>query len=91
MTVAVSRVNRSGQTTLPKEIREILCVSVGQEIAYLSDGKRVEVVAVPEDPLALGSEEEFRAMIARSDEQASAGRVSEKGDATARIRAKHGL
>ena len=48
-------------------------------------------MAVPEDPRALGSEEEFRAMIARSDEQASAGRVSEKGDATARIRAKHGL
>lgn len=91
MAVAVSRLTQSGQITLPKEIRKILGVSPRQEVAFLSDGKRVEIVAVPENPLTLHSKEEFWDDIAKSEEDIKAGRVHDANEALEKIGQRYGL
>ncbi len=91
MPIAVSSITRSGQITLPKSFREILGVDVLDQVTLLSDGKRVEIVAVPDDPLTLGSEEEFRARVAASDAAYARGDARDASDLTDRMREKYGL
>ena len=54
MPIASTTITQTGQVTLPKVMRDILGVGVGEQVSFLSDGKRVEIVAVPKDPLTLG-------------------------------------
>lgn len=91
MPVAVSTITQTGQITLPKNIREVLGVGIKDQVALLSDGKRVEVVAVPADPLTLGSEEEFRARVAQADEDYRKGKAHRAAELTERLRAQYGL
>lgn len=91
MPVAVSTITQSGQMSVPKSIRAILGVETGDQVALLSDGKRVQLVAVPKDPLSLGSPEEFLARVSRSQADYDAGRAHDADEAIAGVRAKYGL
>lgn len=91
MPLAVSTVTQSGQITLPKEIRNILGVKPHDQVALVSDGTRVELVAVPEDPLTLHDRGELwdRLAVARND--VAEGRTSPAGALTSAMREKYGL
>lgn len=69
MPVAVSTITQSGQISIPKSIRKILGVGPRDQVALLSDGERVELVAVPKDPLQLGTREEFLARVDRAEDE----------------------
>lgn len=91
MPAAVSTITQTGQVSIPKVIRDILGVGPRDQVEFLSDGERVQIVAVPRDPLTLGTKEEFWESIARADEDASAGRTSDLLQTTSDLRAKYGL
>lgn len=91
MPVAVSTITQTGQITLPKTIREILGVGTKDQVALLSDGKRVEIVAVPKDPLTLGSSDEFRQRVAHADEAYRRGDVRDAREMTAQLKARYGI
>lgn len=91
MPAVVSTVTQTGQVTIPKVIRDILGVGPNDQVAFLSDGERVQIVAVPKDPLALGTREEFWKSVARADEDFAAGRFASAQDMTDSLRAKYGL
>ncbi|MCI2206914.1 MAG: AbrB/MazE/SpoVT family DNA-binding domain-containing protein [Atopobiaceae bacterium] len=87
----MSRITQTGQITLPKEFREILGVGVRDQVELLSDGSRVEIRAVPDEPLSLGTKEEFWARVQNSDEQYAAGEAAPANDLIDRMRSDHGL
>ena len=91
MTVAVSTITQTGQITLPKSIRDILGVGIKDQVALLSDGERVEVVAVPKDPLAVGDRSEFLERVARSNAAYAAGDVQPASELTGKLRERYGL
>ena len=91
MPAGVSTITQSGQVSLPKVIRDILGVGPHDQVEFLSDGERVQIVAVPKDPLTLGTREEFWESVARADEDYAAGRVSEIRSVTDAARARYGL
>lgn len=91
MPVATSTIMQAGQVTLPKVIRDILGVTTSDQVSFLSDGTRVEIVAIPKDPLTLGSEDEFRARVTEADVAFARGDVRGSGELTARMREKYGL
>ena len=91
MPAVVSTVTQAGQVTIPKVIRDILGVGPNDQVAFLSDGERVQIVAVSKDPLALGTREEFWESVARADEDYASGRYVSAQDMTDSLRAKHGL
>lgn len=91
MPAAVSTITQSGQVSIPKVIRDILGVGPRDQVEFLSDGERVQIVAVPKDPLTLGTREEFWESVARADEDYDAGRVTEVRSMTDSMRARYGL
>lgn len=91
MPMAVSTITKTGQVTLPKEFRDILGVGTQDQVVFLSDGKRVEVAAVPEDPLSLHGADEFWDGIAQARQDYVAGRFSPAGAKVADLREKYGL
>ena len=91
MTVAVSTITQTGQITLPKSIRDILGVGIKDQVALLSDGERVEVVAVPKDPLTIDSKEAFLARVAQSNAAYTAGAVRPASELTSKLRERYGL
>lgn len=91
MPAAVSTITQTGQVSIPKVIRDILGVGPRDQVEFLSDGERVQIVAVPKDPLTLGTKEEFWESIARADEDVSSGRTSDLLQTTSSLRAKYGL
>lgn len=70
--------------------RDILGVGPYDQVAFLSDGERVEVVAIPEDPLTLGSKEEFLVRVARADEAYEKGTVKDSREVMSALRDKYG-
>ena len=91
MPMAVSTVTKSGQITLPKEFRTILGVKAYDQVALVSDGTRVELVAVPADPLALHDEGELWEHLAVARNDVAEGRTSPAGALSASMREKYGL
>ena len=91
MPIATGTIMQSGQVSIPKVIREILGVGPGDQIEYLSDGKRVEVRAVPEPPVQFGSEEEFYERIARADAEYEAGLTRPVNELIQQARERYGL
>jgi hypothetical protein len=80
--------------TLPdKCANETVILGVGprDQVAFLSDGERVQVVAVPKDPLILGSKEEFWESVARTDKDVAEKRTHSVADVTDALRSKYGL
>lgn len=73
MPAAVSTITQTGQVSIPKVIRDILGVGPRDQVEFLSDGERVQIVAVPKDPLTLGTREEFWESIARAEAQLEQG------------------
>ena len=66
-------------------------VSTITQSGQVSLGERVQIVAVPKDPLTLGTREEFWESVARADEDYAAGRVTEIRSATDAARTRYGL
>lgn len=91
MPAAVSTITQTGQVSIPKVIRDILGVGPRDQVEFLSDGERVQIVAVPKDPLTLGSKEEFWESIARADNDFAEGRVRVAREAATELRQKYGL
>ena len=91
MPAAVSTITQSGQVSIPKVIRDILGVGPRDQVEFLSDGERVQIVAVPKDPLTLGTKEEFWESVSRADEDAAASRTQSLADVTQDLRTKYGL
>ncbi len=91
MPIASTTITQTGQVTLPKVMRDILGVGVGEQVSFLSDGKRVEIVAVPKDPLTLGSEKDFRARVLEADEAFARGEFRDASDLVMRMRSKYDL
>lgn len=91
MPMAVSTVTKTGQITLPKEIRGILGVGPRDQVALVSDGKRVELVAVPPDPLALHAEDSLWDRLAVARDDVVEGRTSPAGKLVASMREKYEL
>jgi hypothetical protein len=69
----------------------ILGVGPRDQVAFLSDGERVQVVAVPKDPLTLGSKEEFWGSVARADKDVAEKRAHSVADVVDALRSKYGL
>lgn len=91
MPAAVSTITQSGQISLPKQFRDILGVKPHDQVAFLSDGKRVEIVAVPEDPLTLGSREEFLDRVARAEDDYEQGNIVDARKLADDLVKKYGL
>ena len=91
MPAAVSTITQSGQVSLPKVIRDILGVGTGDQVEFLSDGERVQVVAVPKDPLTLGTKEEFWERVNRSLEEYERGEYLDAAESSRMIRSDYGL
>lgn len=91
MPAAVSTITQTGQVSIPKVIRDILGVGPRDQVEFISDGERVQIVAVPKDPLTLGTKEEFWESVARADEDIAAHRTQSLVDVTQDLRAKYGL
>lgn len=91
MPVAVSTITQSGQISVPKAFRKILGVQPGDQLALLSDGERVQLVAVPSDPLTLGSEEQFMARVAKAEQEYREGKARRASEAVADLRDRYGL
>lgn len=91
MPMAVCTITQSGQVSLPKAFRDILGVKPNDQVAFLSDGERVEVVAVPENPLGLGTREEFLARVAKADAEYEEGKARPASDVSRNLRERHGL
>ena len=91
MPAAVSTITQSGQVSIPKVIRDILGVGPRDQVEFLSDGERVQIVAVPKDPLTLGTREEFWESVARADEDYAEGRVTTVHAVTDSMRDRYGL
>ncbi len=91
MPAAVSTITQTGQVSIPKVIRDILGVGPRDQVEFLSDGERVQIVAVPKDPLTLGTKEEFWESVARADEDVAAHRTQSLADVTQDLRVKYGL
>ena len=91
MTVAVSTITQTGQITLPKSIRDILGVGIKDQVALLSDGERVEVVAVPKDPLTIDGRDAFLARVAQSNAAYADGTVRPASELTSGLRERYGL
>ena len=91
MPAAVSTIAHTGQVSTPKVIREILGVCPRDQVEFLSDSERVQPVAVPKDPLALGTREEFWESVARADADFAEGRTSDVPSMTSALRVKFGL
>ena len=91
MPAATSTITQTGQVSIPKVIRDILGVGPHDQVEFLSDGERVQIVAVPKDPLTLGSKEEFWESVARADEEYASGHTRSVSDAVASLREKYDL
>lgn len=91
MPMAVSTITQSGQVSLPKQFREILGVKPHDQVAFLSDGERVEVVRVPPDPLTLPSKEAFLAQVRASEQAYEDGRALDARAGTEELRDVLGL
>ncbi len=91
MPAAVSTITQTGQVSIPKVIRDILGVGPRDQVEFLSDGERVQIVAVPKDPLTLGTKEEFWESIVRADEDFALGRVADTHAVTESLRSRYGL
>lgn len=91
MPAAISTITQTGQVSIPKVIRDILGVGPHDQVEFLSDGERVQIVAVPKDPLTLGTREEFWESVARADEDYAAGRTTAVKSMTDGTRARYGL
>ncbi len=91
MPAAVSTITQTGQVSIPKVIRDILGVGPRDQVEFISDGERVQIVAVPKDPLTLGTKEEFWESVTRADEDIAAYRTQSLVDVTQDLRAKYGL
>lgn len=91
MPAAVSTITQTGQVSIPKVIRDILGVGPRDQVEFLSDGERVQIVAVPKDPLTLGTREEFWESVDRADRDYADGQVSLAHDMTQGLRNKYGL
>ncbi|WP_035425195.1 AbrB/MazE/SpoVT family DNA-binding domain-containing protein [Atopobium fossor] len=85
MAIAAGTITKTGQVTIPKSIREILGVDISDQIAFLSDGKRVELIAVPKNPLSLKSKEEFRKEVELAELQKVQGRFTVLGGPENRV------
>lgn len=91
MPAAVSTITQTGQVSIPKVIRDILGVGPRDQVEFLSDGERVQIVAVPKDPLTLGSREEFWESVERADAQYEQGETRSVQDSVNRMRDLYGL
>ena len=91
MPAAVSTITQTGQVSIPKVIRDILGVGPRDQVEFLSDGERVQIVAVPKDPLTLGTREEFWESVARADEDFASGRIRVVHVVVDDLRAKYDL
>ena len=91
MPAATSVITQTGQVSIPKVIRDILGVGPHDQVEFLSDGERVQIVAVPKDPLTLGSKEDFWDSIARADAEYSNGQTQSASNAAASLREKYDL
>ena len=91
MPAAVSTITQTGQVSIPKVIRDILGVGPRDQVEFLSDGERVQIVAVPKDPLTLGTREEFWGSIEQAERDYENGDVVEASALTSRLRDTYGL
>lgn len=91
MPAAVSTITQTGQVSIPKVIRDILGVGPHDQVEFLSDGERVQIVAVPKDPLTLGTKEEFWESVRRAEADYESGKVSDLSTLTDDLRDKYGL
>ncbi len=91
MPAAVSTITQTGQVSIPKVIRDILGVGPRDQVEFLSDGERVQIVAVPKDPLTLGTREEFWESIERAERDYEAGNAIDAHALTERLRDTYGL
>lgn len=91
MPAAISTITSTGQLSLPKVMRDILGVKPGDQVEFVSDGERVQVIAVPKDPLTLGTREEFWESVARSDSQYESGSSRPAAQSILALRDTYGL
>lgn len=91
MPSAVSTITQTGQVSIPKVIREILGVKPHDQVQFVSDGERVQILAVPADPLTLGTKEEFLARVSAAEAEYLSGEYLLAGEDRAALREKYGI
>lgn len=91
MPSAVSTIMQTGQVSIPKIIREILGVKPHDQVQFVSDGERVQILAVSENPLTLGTQEEFFERVRLAEAAYEAGEYAPAGEVSRQLREKHGL
>lgn len=91
MPTAVGTITSTGQVSLPKVIREILGVKPHDQVQFVSDGERVQILAVPEDPLTLGTKEEFWADVEKSIREYEQGEYQDAFETVRQLEEEYGL
>ena len=86
-----TKMTKGGQTTVPKEIRTALGIDDQARVYWTFDGTRAYISAEPAAPLAVTSEEDFRAGLAAAERSMAAGRVREASAISDELRTRYDL
>lgn len=86
-----TKMTSSGQTTVPKEIRELLGIADGARVYWIVDGNRAYLSATPSMPLEVHSSAELGERLAIAEADLTAGRVNDAREVGAQIRSRYGI
>lgn len=81
-----TKMTSSGQTTVPKDIRDLLGIADGARVYWIVDGGRVYISATPAMPLEVSSGPDLRRRLDEAEADLAAGRVQDARDVSAGIR-----
>lgn len=91
VTLMSTKMTKSGQTTVPKEIRASLGINDNARVYWAFDGKRAWITADPLDPLSITDEHDFYNRLAEAEESVTTGRVRDASLISNELRQKYSL
>lgn len=91
VTMMSTKLTRSGQTTVPKEIRDSLGIGAEARVYWMFDGTRAWVSAEPAMPLSIASEQDFYDRLAEAESSIAEGKVRSASDISHELRERYHL
>jgi len=82
---------KSGQTTVPKEIRQALGIEDTSRVYWTYDGERVYITATPIMPLAIESEQDYRERMQAAASSVESSRVRDADIVSRELKTKYGI